>query len=85
MKTIREERKRMADALCSMGIKVYPGEANFLLLYSETDLYGRLLEKGILVRDCSNYQGLRKGFIRIAVRKSGDNDKLLSAVREVLK
>ncbi|MBQ7746074.1 MAG: aminotransferase class I/II-fold pyridoxal phosphate-dependent enzyme [Spirochaetia bacterium] len=85
VKTIREERKRMADALCSMGIKVYPGEANFLLLYSDTDLYGRLLEKGILIRDCSNYKGLRKGFIRIAIRKPEENDQLLSAVREVLK
>ena len=68
-----------------MGIKIYPGEANFLLLYSKVDLYDRLLKKGILVRDCSNYQGLRKGFIRIAIRMPEENDKLLSAIREVLK
>ena len=85
VKAIGQERNRMTDALGSMGIKVYPGEANFLLLYSDTDLNGRLLEKGILVRDCSNYKGLRKGFIRIAIRKPEENDQLLSAVREVLK
>ena len=85
VKVIGQERNRMTDALGSMGIKVYPGEANFLLLYSFTDLYGRLLGKGILVRDCSNYQGLRKGFIRIAVRKPEENDQLLDALREVLR
>ena len=85
VKNISRERERVSASLRSLDIKVYPGEANFLLLYSETDLYGMLLEKGILVRDCSNYQGLRKGFIRIAVRKPEENDQLLSAVREVLK
>ena len=85
VKSISGERERMSASLSSMGIKIYPGEANFLLLYSEVDLYGRLLKKGILVRDCSNYQGLRKGFIRIAIRKPEENDKLLSAIREVLK
>ena len=85
VKEISSERNRTADELKSMGIKVYPGEANFLLLYSEKDLYNRLLERGILVRDCSNYRGLQKGFIRIAIRRSEENDQLLAAMREVLK
>ena len=85
VKSITAERNRMAVALKSMGIKVFPGEANFLLLFSATDLYSRLMEKGILVRDCSNYKGLGKGFIRIAVRKPEENDRILSAIREVLK
>ena len=85
VKSISKERERMASALNSMGIKVYPGEANFLLLYSDVNLYTRLLEKGILLRDCSNYKGLRKGFIRIAIRSQKENDQLLSAMREVLK
>lgn len=84
VKAIARERERVAAALHSMGIKVFPGEANFLLLYSEKDLYSSLLEKGILVRDCSNYKGLRKGYIRIAIRKTEEDDRLLSAMKEVL-
>ncbi len=84
VKAIARERERVAAALHSMGIKVFPGEANYLLLYSEKDLYSILLEKGILVRDCSNYKGLRKGYIRIAIRKAEENDRLLSAMKEVL-
>ena len=85
VRSIAAERDRVASSLKSMGIKVFPGEANFLLLFSEKDLYRGLMEKGILVRDCSNYKGLRKGYIRIAVRKPEENDMLLSAMREVLK
>ena len=85
VESIADERERMVAALHSMGIKVFLGEANFLLLYSEEDLYSSLLEKGILVRDCSNYKGLKKGFIRIAIRKREENDSLLSALREVLR
>ena len=83
-RAIALERNRVSNSLSSMGLKVYPGKANFLLLYSDKDLYSCLLEKGILVRDCSNYPGLRKGFIRIAVRKPEENDQLLKAIREVL-
>ncbi len=85
VKNIGTERERVASALHSMGIKVFPGEANFLLLYSDEDLYKELIEKGILVRDCSNYMGLKKGYIRIAIRRPEENEKLLSAVKEVLK
>lgn len=82
---IRAERERMAEELRACGVRVYPGEADFLLLYSEKDLYEQLLEQGILTRDCSNYVGLRKGFLRVAVRKREENDRLLSAIWEVTK
>ncbi len=84
-RNIKGERERMAGLLSTLGVKVFPGEANFLLLYSSKDLYNSLLENGILVRDCSNYPGLRKGFIRIAVRLPEENNRLISALREVLK
>lgn len=85
VKTISMERKRLTDALRSLGIKVFEGEANYLLLYSEVDLFDRLLSLGILVRDCSNYRGLKKGFFRIAVRLPEENDRLLSVLKEVLR
>ena len=84
VKNIKCERDKMASSLFSMGIKVYPGEANYLLLHSDTDLYTRLLERGIMVRDCSNYRGLSKGFVRIAIRLPQENDQLMAAIKEVL-
>ena len=85
VRTISSERSRLAEAIASMGVKVYPGEANFLLLYSDSALYKGLLSRDILVRDCSNYRGLKKGHVRIAVRRPEENDRLLSAMKEVLR
>ena len=85
VKKIEAERDRIAGELESIGLKVYPGEANFLLLYSDKNLYSSLLERGIMVRDCSNYKGLQKGFIRIATRRKEENDQLLAVIKEVLK
>ena len=84
VKEIHREREKLAEGLRALGVRVYPGEANFLLLYSETDLYGELLQRGVLIRDCSNYVGLRKGFYRIAVRTPEENAALLTAVKEAL-
>jgi threonine-phosphate decarboxylase len=82
---ISAERRHLTEELTQLGIRVYPGEANYLLLYSDTGLYGKLMERGILVRDCSNYTGLSAGFVRIAVRTREENDALLNELKEVLK
>lgn len=42
-----------------------------------------MAQKGILVRDCSNYLGLEKGYYRIAVRDKKDNDFFLSKLEEI--
>jgi histidinol-phosphate/aromatic aminotransferase/cobyric acid decarboxylase-like protein len=67
---IKTERQKLMDKLLSCGYKVYPSDTNFILIYSEEDLYKRYLERGILIRDCSNFRGLGKGFYRIAVKNS---------------
>lgn len=79
---IRRERQFLADNLKQMGCKVFAGEANFILIYSKTLLYERLLERGILIRDCENFKGLKKGYYRIAVKSRGDNEMLLKMIAE---
>ena len=81
---IAAERSRLGKELGSLGVEVWPGEANYLMLRTEKDLYGSMLEHGILIRDCSNYDGLGNGYYRIAVRSTGENDIFLKAAREVL-
>lgn len=56
---IREERKFCADALRQLGMTVFSSDANFLLFRSEAELQQPLLERGILIRDCSNFRGLK--------------------------
>ena len=85
VKHISAERRHLTEELTHLGIRVYPGEANYLLLYSDDDLCRKLMTRGIMVRDCSNYIGLSAGFVRIAVRTREENDALLTALKEVLK
>ena len=66
-----------------MGLCVFPSEANFIFLRSEVLLYERLLERGILIRDCGNFRGVGGGFYRIAVRGRGENERLVEAVGRV--
>ena len=49
------------------------------------NLYEELLKKQILIRDCSDYRGLSKGWYRIAVRSHRDNEKLIKAIEGVIK
>ncbi len=81
---VREERAYLKKELQKMGLAVYPSDANFLLVYTKEALGEKLLERGILIRDCSNFRGLSKGFYRIAVRAGKDNRTLTACIREVL-
>ena len=81
---ISNERSRLAGELSALGVKIYPGEANYLLLYSELPLAELLRERGIIVRDCSNYPGLDRRYLRIAVRTRDENSRLIAAMREII-
>ena len=74
---IKKEREFMEKELVRRGFRIFPSMANFILIHSEENLYERLLEKGILIRDCSNFRGLGKGFYRIAVKRREENEILL--------
>lgn len=63
--------------------KIYPSLANFIFFRSRADLKERLLEKKILIRDCSNYRNLEAGYFRIAVRGHLENQELIRRWREL--
>lgn len=81
---IRTERPWLAEELRGLGLRVIPGEANFLLFRSETPLAEPLAQKGILLRECGNYRGLDDSWYRAAVRVHEENQRLIQAIREVL-
>ena len=80
---IKAERERMTKALKDIGIKIYDSAVNYILIYSEVNLYEKLLESGILIRDCSNISGLGKGYYRISLRDRTDNDRLIKHIRNL--
>ena len=83
-KIIAGEKKYLTDQLEGLGIRVLPGDANYLLLSGAPELCGRLLARGILIRSCQNFRGLTPGDFRVAVRTHEENKALIEAIREVL-
>ncbi len=78
---IARERGVLTEALRARGLTVYPAQANFVLLHTQDLAFGqKLAQKGILVRDCSNYRGLSAGYYRIAVRDAHARQQLLAAL-----
>lgn len=81
---VRTERTRLCERLCSLGLRVVPGEANYLLFRSQTPLDAPLRERGILLRRCDDFHGLDGTWYRAAVRTKEENDRLIAAIVEVL-
>lgn len=81
---IHSQRPWMTAALRRLGLTVIPSRTNFILFYSEKELRRPLLEKGLQIRCCGNYPGLKQGWYRIAVKLPEENRKLLEAMKEVI-
>lgn len=82
--TLRAERAYLLQALEKLGCRTYASQANYIFFRGETTLGEKLRAAGFLVRDCSNYAGLGKGYYRVAVRLHEDNVKLVQALAHML-
>ena len=81
---IGAERAFLSAGLTAAGFTVLGGEANFLFFHSDiSDLAALLRARGLLIRDCANYTGLRQGFYRVAVKSRADNMRLLEAMQTI--
>lgn len=83
---IRRERPVLTNGLAACGCRVLPGEANFLLFRCpDGELGAKLARAGILIRCCGNFSGLDAHWYRAAIRTPEENQRLLAAVRGVIK
>jgi histidinol-phosphate aminotransferase len=77
-------RERLATDLAGLPVvlKVYPSDANFLLVKMDgaREIYERLLEDGIVVRDRSKVE-LCEGCLRITVGTEKENAELVEALK----
>ncbi len=86
MEVIEAEKRYLLNELFRIKyIRVFPSDTNFFLLKTppSLDVVTRLSGMGILVRDCSNFHGLDKGFIRIAIKRHEENVKLIKALKQI--
>jgi len=80
---IKSERERLQKV-----IKAHPSQANFLYLETEQEsskYVERFLARGIIIRDCRSFWGAGEHHARVTVGTPSENDRFLSAFREICK
>jgi histidinol-phosphate aminotransferase len=81
------EREKVVAGLEQLPVHQWPSEANFVLfrpLHKDGhDVWQGLLDRSVLVRDCSSWPGL-DGCLRVTVGTPEEDDVFLSALAEVL-
>ncbi len=70
-------------------LKIYPSVANYLLIQLKSkitvsELQEEFSKYNILIRNCSNYQGLGEKYFRIAVRNESENKLFVKALSSIL-
>ena len=80
---IQTQRLFLREELKAAGCNVFDSDADYLLFYSEKKLYELFLQRGILIRDCSNFRGLRRGYYRMAVKSEEQNRIFADVLREI--
>lgn len=93
---IKDQKKYMYENLNKIeGLRAYKTEVNFILLKIEDNLLEKgldvknlrkkMLEKGILIRDASNFIYLDKHYFRLAIKDKLNNEKVIETLTSILK
>ncbi len=71
------------------GVTAYPTKTNFMLCRLQSATASQLKEwlvdnRGILIRDASNFRGLDAQYFRVAAQNRSDNEALVAAIKDFL-
>lgn len=85
--TLVEERGRVSAALGRLDVDQWPSAANFILFRPRgidgRQVWAELVERGVLVRDCSSWPRL-EGCLRVTLGTRDEDDVFLTALGDVL-
>lgn len=87
---VKKEKKRFLEKIEHIEALGYsPGETHFMLFKVKPPnslkiIAKKLRAQKILIRDCSNFEGIEQDYIRISLRLSDDNDILIEALENLL-
>ncbi len=82
VKLVRDGRRM----LMAIPFKVYPSEANFVLVdvspHRSGGVCDLLARKGIIVRDCSSFRGAGDALVRVSIGTPEQNERVVDAFSE---
>ena len=81
------ERERVTSALGSLPVESWPSDANFVLFRplarTADDVWRALVDRGVLVRNCTSWPRLTN-CLRVTIGTKDEDDAFLAALGEVL-
>lgn len=90
-KLILSERDRCMDRLKKFRyVKPYPAYGNFILIrllkegLTSFDVFEHAIKQGMMIRDCSSFDGLPGEYVRFCIMNPPDNTRLLDCLAELL-
>lgn len=88
---IHTERNLIYSALSSRKtIKVFKPEANFVLIkllkeeQSAGEVFDYCIQRGLMIRDCTDYEGLGYKYVRFCFMKPEQNDNMVNTILEIV-
>lgn len=88
---IQTERNLIYSALSSRKtIKVFKPDANFILIkllkedQTADQVFEHCIKKGLMIRDCTDYEGLGNKYIRFCFMKPEQNDNVVNTILEIV-
>jgi histidinol-phosphate aminotransferase len=82
-----EERGRLIGSLSELPVDVWPSGANFVLFRPHgvdgDEVWKRLVDQSVLVRNCASWPRL-EGCLRVTIGSPDEDDRFLTALREIL-
>ena len=80
---LQAEHAYLVPRLRELVAEVYDGYGNFLLFHDEPDLKERMLEVGVLIRACGDFEGLDDTYFRIGIRSHSENQEFIRRLAHV--
>ncbi len=85
---LETQKTIMRDGLSQTGIHCFPSVTSFILMRLPDGLdapmaWRHLSDQGILIRDCANFTGLNKAFIRLSMKSEENNRRAARLLAEL--
>lgn len=87
-KLIKKESAFLKNSISKFnGFHCFETSTNFIMIKTKINsksLQKKLLQKKILIRDCSSFRGLDSSYVRIAIKTHKENQRLVKALATVI-
>ena len=77
------ERAYLVPRLRELVTEVYDGYGNFLLFRDEPDLKERMLDVGVLIRACGDFEGLDDTYFRFCILDTKSNEIFIKKLKDI--